>query len=302
MGGFRMIIHTNQMVITQDTFFLGVYYLPDGLKIESRDRTLDDNGAMLIGSDHKASGISSQYVERTPRHGRMGADTGGFLIVNRSRKDKFLKNNARLGGDGFFLSGLNPSFEPVGFADSLFEENDGSFTPNNTFEAAFSHGDTFRANYAKYSYYGFWLGFSSHGVLEDNQTIANRQAGMVVENGIDFQVRNKHFSNNHHGILLWSKNALRLEQGLPENNTSLNWTIEHNTCIANHKAIRNAADQDRGIRPLPENGELGLPAPKPAHHTVRNNNFESNINVIDQVDVQDSLIDGNELVNNLYER
>jgi hypothetical protein len=72
---------------------------------------------------------------------------------------------------------------------------------------------------------------------------------------------------------LRSKHVPNLEKSLPENITVLDWKNENNTFTRNHKAIRIAADQDHEIRPLPENGELGLPAPKPANHSIRNNKF-----------------------------
>lgn len=111
--------------------------------------------------------------------------------------------------------------------------------------------------------------------------ISNRQAGIAVENGINFLVRDNIFTNNRHGILLWLNHILQIETSLPENITSYDWKIENNSFIGNQKAIRIAADQDHGIRKLPESGELGLPAPKPANHIIRDNKFEENIHVIE---------------------
>jgi hypothetical protein len=107
--------------------------------------------------------------------------------------------------------------------------------------------------------------------------------------------------NNRHGILLWSKHVLDLEQSLPDNNTSQDWQIENNTFIGNYKALRIAADQDHGIRPLPISGELGFPAPKPSNHIIRNNKFQENTFVIDQIDTLNSTIDQNEYLNNIYD-
>lgn len=90
----------------------------------------------------------------------MGANLAGFLMVNHSSNNKFLKNNARMGGDGFFLAGMTPEFEPVGCNNNLFEDNDGSFSPHNSFEATFSRENIFRSNIANHSNYGFWLGYS----------------------------------------------------------------------------------------------------------------------------------------------
>ena len=148
---------------------------------------------------------------------------------------------------------------------------------------------------------GFGWVFQRHGTIENNHMIGNHQAGIAVENGIHFQVRDNLFMNNRHGILLWSKHVPYLEHFLPDNITSQNWQIENNTFLGNYKALRIAADQDHGIRPLPISGELGLPAPKPSNHVIRNNKFQENTYVIDQIDTLNSTIDQNEYLNNIYD-
>jgi hypothetical protein len=65
-----------------------------------------------------------------------------------------------MGGDGFFLAGMIPAYEYAECDNNLFEDNDGSYSPNNAFEATFSQGNIFRSNLANFSSYGFWLGFS----------------------------------------------------------------------------------------------------------------------------------------------
>jgi parallel beta-helix repeat protein len=217
-----------------------------------------------------------RWEPRGERHGHMGADAAGFLIVHASCRNTFRRNLARLGGDGFFLAGLTPQHDPVGCDDNLFEQNDVSWSPNNGFEAVFSRGNIFRENYANHCNYGFWLGFSRDGTLEGNQISGNRQAGIATENGIHFRVSGNTFQGNGHGVLLWSKRVPEFERGLPENDTSHDWLIEGNTFTANNKAIRIAADQDHGTRPLPPSGKSGLPAPQPHDHRIRNNRFEGN--------------------------
>ena len=234
-----------------------------------------------------------RYQPRGERTGHLGADAAGFLIVYKSCRNTFRRNNARLGGDGFFLGGMTPAFEPVGCDDNLFEENDGSNSPNIAFEATFSSGNIFRGNYANHSNYGFWLGFSSHGVLENNQMISNRQAGIATENGFAFQVCDNLFQDNGHGILLWSKHVPVFDQGVPDNNTSYEWQIEENTFVGNRKAIRIAADQDHGIRALLPSGAWGLPAPLPHHHTIRNNRIENNQVSLDLVRAEHTVLEKN---------
>jgi parallel beta-helix repeat protein len=145
------------------------------------------------------------------------------------------------------------------------------------------------------------MGFSRHGNLENNQMIGNWQAGIAVENGIKYEVRNNVFLNNRHGILLWSKHVPEIERSVPKNTTSLDWRIEHNTFTGNYTAIRIAANQDHRIRPISVDGELGFTARKPANHIICNNKFHENLPTIDQVDIIYNTINQNELIKNLYE-
>lgn len=229
-----------------------------------------------------------RYHPRGERHGHMGADAAGFLIVSSSCRNVFRRNMARMGGDGFFLAGMNAMLQNVDCSDNLFEENDGSYSPNIAFEATFSSRNVFRNNLANACNYGFWLGFSRHNTLENNQVNSNRQAGIAVENGVDFSVRDNHFEQNTHGILLWSKRLPDCEPNAPENDTSRDWKIENNSFIRNTKAIRIAANQDHGIRPLREDGAWGLPTPAPRQHIIRNNHFQQNAQVFDLVGVEDT--------------
>jgi parallel beta-helix repeat protein len=211
-----------------------------------------------------------RYQPRGDRVGHMGADSTGFLIVSGSSKNIFRRNNARMGGDGFFMAGLNPRFEHLDCEDNLFEENDASYSPNIGFESTFCKGNVFRGNYANHCNYGFWLGFSQGGVIENNQMAFNAQAGIAVENGFGFSVKHNTFQDNGHGILLWSKQIPAFEKAVPKNNTSYDWLIEENNFNHNGKAIRIAADQDHGIRPY--QGKT----PQPHSHTIRKNTIDDN--------------------------
>lgn len=236
-----------------------------------------------------------RYQPRKSGIGHMGADATGFLIVHRSCRNRFLGNNARLGGDGFFLAGLTPRGEHAPCNDNLFEGNDGSYSPNNAFEATFSSGNVFRNNRADYCNYGFWLGFSQHVVLENNRLWRNRQAGIAVENGSNFQARGNNFHFNNHGLLLWSKHISKLTQLLPENNTSHDWLIENNTFIGNRKAIRIAADQDHGIWPHKVNGKPAPKTPPPHDHLIRRNHFRENIIPLEEEGAVNTILEENDL-------
>lgn len=210
------------------------------------------------------------YLNESSSH--LGADAAGFLIVHGSSNNIFRKNFARLGGDGFFLAGLTPDGIDVGCNNNLFEENDASHSPNNAFEGVFSKGNIYRGNKASHSNYGFWLGFSSDCTLENNQIHNNRQAGIAVENGVRFEVRNNDIQNNAHGILLWNRSYEFLKTVPNMNPTSSDWIIEKNRLIQNRTAIRIAANQDHGVLPLQDEGALA-----PHHHVIRNNEVRQNV-------------------------
>ena len=231
------------------------------------------------------------YLSNTGSH--LGADATGFLIIYKSCNNIFRRNYARLGGDGFFLAGLTPDGIDVGCNNNLFEENDASYSPNNAFEGVFSKGNIYRRNKANHSSYGFWLGFSSDCTLQDNQIYNNRQAGIAVENGVNFSVLNNDIQNNTHGILIWTRSYDFLKSVPGMNPTSRDWLIEKNKLIQNKKAIRIAADQDHGVRKL--GGEESSVAPH--HHTIRNNEIRSNNIGVELDHVQDTLMDQNKLDN-----
>lgn len=240
-----------------------------------------------------------RYQPRSPRQGHLGADAAGFLIVYNSCNNSFQRNLARMGGDGFFLAGLTPTFSPVPCNNNLFEENDGSYSPNIAFEATFSSGNIYRKNYAHHCNYGFWLGFSRDGIVENNQLIANIRAGIATENGFNFQVRGNTFSDNDHGVLLWSHYVPEFARSAPENDTSRDWTIENNTFTHNNKAVRIAANQDHGLHPLELPAELDPNAcPRPHDHTLRSNQFHRNRVGIETIQSDRTIIEENDFKDN----
>jgi parallel beta-helix repeat protein len=247
---------------------------------------------------------SADYCSRfEPRegglhYGHMGADATGFLAIHSSCRNTFRRNTARMGGDGFFLAGLSPSGEKVGCDDNLFEENDGSLSPNIAFEATFSRGNVFRNNHADRCNYGFWLGFSWDNTLEGNRMVMNRQAGIAVENGHGFTVRGNNFQGNGHGILLWTKYVEQFAEAYPESLTSYDWTVEGNTFTRNGKGIRIAADQDHGIRNLPEEKSV-RPETRPRNHILRKNDIQDNRVGVDLYKADGTILEGNILNRNV---
>lgn len=284
------------------------------LTYDCRDLHVRDNvanycsgfGFHLYGTSHSrfegnTADFCCRYEPRSPRAGHMGADAAGFLIVHGACGNVFRRNNARLGGDGFFLAGLTPQGEHLGCNDNLFEQNDGSYSPNIAFEATFSNGNVYRDNVANACNYGFWLGFSSRGVIENNQITGNRQAGIGTENGFGFEVYGNTFRDNAHGVLLWSKHIPQFAQAVPDNDTSYDWTIEDNTFTGNRTAIRIAADQDHGIRPLDPSGRWGQPAPHPHDHVIRRNTIEGNVTGVELVGAKATIIEENQFQDNVHD-
>jgi parallel beta-helix repeat protein len=242
-------------------------------------------------TDNYADYCCRYYLSSAGSH--LGADATGFLIIYKSCNNIFRKNYARLGGDGFFLAGLTPDGIDVGCNNNLFEENDASHSPNNAFEGVFSKGNSYKGNKANHSNYGFWLGFSSDCTLQDNQIYNNRQAGIAVENGVHFEVKDNDIQNNNHGILIWTRSYEFLKTVPTMNVTSSNWLIERNKLIQNRKAIRIAANQDHGIRAL-DREKSSIP---PGNHVIQRNEFRSNIVGIELENVKDSQIEQNILDN-----
>ena len=235
----------------------------------------------------------SRWEPRGERTGHMGADAAGFLIVSGSSHNVFRRNYARLGGDGFFLAGLNPHYELKSCNANVFEENDASYSPNIGFEATFSADNVFKNNVADHCNYGFWLGFSANNVVESNRSHFCGQAGVAVENGYGFVLEANNFHSNRHGVLLWSKHLQGLIETVPDNDTSHSWTIESNTFTQNYKAIRIAADQDHGIRPF-------VPVGKPPYnHVIRHNIIRDNRVGIELSGTQLTVLENNLLDRNV---
>lgn len=234
-----------------------------------------------------------RWHPRGGRTGHMGADAAGFLIVAGSSRNVFRRNYARLGGDGFFMAGLNPRFEYRPCNNNLFDENDSSYSPNIGFEATFCQDNTYTSNIANYCNYGFWLGFSATNTLQGNTMNYCHQAGIAVENGYGFKVVENTFHGNSHGILLWSKHIPQFAGVVPDNDTSKDWTIEKNTFTRHDKAIRIAANQDHGIRPYMPGGV------RPHNHIIRGNTIRDNRIGIELKEADRTVLENNVMEQNV---
>ncbi len=229
-------------------------------------------------------------------YGHMGADAAGFVAVNGSCRNKFIRNTARLGGDGFFLTGMNSDGTKNGCNDNLFEQNDASLSPNIAFEATFCERNIYRDNYADRCNFGFWCGYSKEFTIEKNRMLFNRQAGIAVENGIAFDVTGNHFQSSKHGILLWSGGQSEYVESFPYRETCQDWTIHENIFAENWTAIRIGRDMDHGIRKLPPEKQAGI---SPNNIRITKNDIQGNRTGISLDGVVNSLILENLMSDNI---
>lgn len=110
----------------------------------------------------------------------VGGDGAALVMMCGSSKNVIKHNKLRASGDGVFLGGFHKDYLKVPCNDNLFENNDGSHSPNIAFEATFSQRNVFRKNRAERCKYGFWLGYSSKNVVEDNVIKDNWIAGVAM--------------------------------------------------------------------------------------------------------------------------
>jgi parallel beta-helix repeat protein len=190
---------------------------------DSSDNVIQDNLADWCNRIHK----------RGERYYYPGADAAGMLMVWNSSRNVVRRNMFRGGGDGVFVAGYNAPDSKVPCNDNIFEDNDGSYSPNNAFESTFCKGNIFRRNRANASNYGFWLGYSTDNRIEGNEVRRNRIAGIAVEHGL----RNTYVSNsiagNSRGIALWSRSPGGFLSAFPDQAASAGNFITANTFSAN---------------------------------------------------------------------
>lgn len=162
-------------------------------------------GIYLLKSSYNQ--VSDNQAEHCIRYtGRFWCDTAdsaGILLEDGSNHNRIDGNSLRYSGDGFFIRGHHG--EPSNH--NLVSCNDASYSPNNAFEAVFSSGNVFEDNIAKYSNYGFWLGYSTNSTVRDNEIKANRFDGIAIEHGQGNVIEDNRIGGNRNGIRLWSDPA-----------------------------------------------------------------------------------------------
>lgn len=156
---------------------------------------------LLASSDNEVvDNMAAHCIRYTDRFWCDTADSAGILLEACSNRNRITGNSLRYSGDGFFIRAHNrpPS------NDNYIAGNDGSYSPNNAFEAVFSSGNVFEGNIANYSNYGFWLGYSTDTTVRGNEIRANRFDGVAIEHGRDNRIGDNRIAGNRNGIRLWS--------------------------------------------------------------------------------------------------
>lgn len=156
---------------------------------------------LLMASDNEVVDNTAEHCIRyTGRFWCDTADSAGILLEQGSHRNRIVRNSLRYSGDGFFIRAHNrpPS------NDNLISGNDGSYSPNNAFEAVFSSGNVFEDNIANFSNYGFWLGYSTDTTVRGNEIRANRFDGIAIEHGRDNRIEDNRIAGNRNGVRLWS--------------------------------------------------------------------------------------------------
>ena len=174
----------------------------EGNRILKNDASYSGNiGIHLLASSHNT--IQDNRADHCIRFaGRFWCDTAdsaGILLEEYSHHNRVLGNSMRYSGDGFFIRANNNHACNHNFITG----NDGSYSPNNAFEAVFSEHNVFEKNIADFSNYGFWLGYSRNTTVKDNQIGSNRFDGIAIEYGQQNNIGNNRIEGNRNGIRLW---------------------------------------------------------------------------------------------------
>lgn len=159
-------------------------------------------GIYLLRSSHNqvVENRAEHCIRYTDRFWCDTADSAGILLEDGSNHNRIVGNSLRYSGDGFFIR----AHDRTPSNHNLISGNDGSYSPNNAFEAVFSSHNVFEGNVANYSNYGFWLGYSTNTIVRGNEIRSNRFDGVAIEHGRDNTIGDNRIVANRNGIHLWS--------------------------------------------------------------------------------------------------
>lgn len=218
---------------------------------------------------------------------RVEADAAGMVLVKGSSRNRFLRNSCLCGGDGIFLCGYEHPGKLTPCNDNLFEENDCRLSPNNAIESTFSRGNIYRRNDCSRSNYGFWMGYSWENTLEDNTIEFNRWAGIAIEHGYGFTIRNNRVERNGDGLRLFTRGGGGPVMAYyPDHAVCYNFEITQNQFNANEIGIHiytgdDTPDQRCHDLRLHENhfggNQIGARCNRVEGVTLSENDFEANI-------------------------
>ena len=237
---------------------------------DSRRNIVQDNLADWCNRIHKR-GENYYYP---------GADAAGLLMIWNSSNNVIRRNMFRGGGDGVFVAGYHPKHGKLPCNDNLFEENDGSYSPNNAFESTFCRGNIFRNNRANASNYGFWLGYSWENKIEGNEVRGNRIAGIAIEHGHHNEIAGNRIFRNERGIALWARAEAPFTKEWPDSTTSAFYDIRENSIFANGIGLLSRVDGD------------GKTA-RPHDYTLRGNAFYGNQTGLLLMHTDNLILEGN---------
>ena len=173
-------------------------------RIAIRDTDASHSGNVgfhLLGSSYciVSDSRAEHCIRFTDRFWNDTADSAGILIEEFSDHNQIVGNSLRYSGDGLFIRANNRHASNGNY----IARNDGSFSPNNAFEAVFCEGNVFEENVANYSNYGFWLGYSRNTTVRRNRIEFNRLDGIAIEHGSGNTIESNRIRGNRDGIRLW---------------------------------------------------------------------------------------------------
>jgi len=245
--------------------------------------------------ENNVADFCSRIYASDPTGGRYhnGADAAGLVLMCNSSKNIARNNMLRGGGDGVFLGGFHKDQIKVPCNDNLFENNDGSFSPNIAFEATFSQRNVFRNNRADNCNYGFWLGWSSETTVEGNSINGNRTAGISIEHGHHNVISNNTLGHNGAGVQLWvnadaKRSAALFRQFYPDCADSHETRLTGNTFTHNDIALHAWTERDARYT-----------GPRCQRFSVTGNTLDDNRVGVQFERVRDSVITANSLKGNV---
>jgi len=196
--------------------------------------------SMWRSSGNMVSLNAFNFCVRGYSHGvyNRGQDSAGILAFEQCSNNKFVRNSATHGGDGFFgfagneALGVTPApseafdYKRRGCNDNVFELNDFSYAAAHGFEMTFSFGNTLELNrISGNGICGIWAGYSqgtsirynqisNNGLLADGSPgLGSEGGGINIEHGAKNQIFGNEFDGNSRAVVLWWDDDGKLLRG-----------------------------------------------------------------------------------------